>query len=52
MGRSGSRSFSIPVQVGTQTQKPELPEKAVILQSNEGERLLIQQGQETRKVKP
>ena len=49
-GRSGTRSFSIPVSVGNVQTKPSLPEKATIEEQQEGERLLIQKGKETRTI--
>lgn len=49
-GRSGTRSFSIPVQVGKIHKKPALPEKATIKQDTRGERLLIQKGKEHRET--
>jgi len=47
-GRSGSRSFSIPVTVGNIPAKSSLPANTKIQEQPAGDQLLIKKGQETR----
>jgi hypothetical protein len=51
-GRSGTRSFSITFTTGNMEKQADLPSAVELQQADDGEKLIIQEGVETRTVNP